>query len=108
MAFMFETRYVIRPTRFALERAQLQREYFECWQGLQEAISIRRGAEVAGATEPRPMAGRCSRLDHVALEQWPVLEDPVETQFRQVQRPIAPLWISSAMPRPTAGDCCSP
>ncbi|MEP7184092.1 MAG: homogentisate 1,2-dioxygenase [Betaproteobacteria bacterium] len=34
MAFMFETRCVIRPTRFALESAQLQAEYFRCWQGL--------------------------------------------------------------------------
>ena len=34
MAFMFETRTVIRPTRFALESAQLQHEYFRCWQEL--------------------------------------------------------------------------
>jgi homogentisate 1,2-dioxygenase len=36
MAFMFETRNVIRPTRFALESAQLQSEYFRCWQGLRK------------------------------------------------------------------------
>jgi homogentisate 1,2-dioxygenase len=36
MAFMFETRLVIRPTRFALETSQLQAEYFECWQGLRK------------------------------------------------------------------------
>jgi homogentisate 1,2-dioxygenase len=35
MAFMFESRYVIRPTRYALESAQLQQEYYRCWQGLQ-------------------------------------------------------------------------
>src|SRR5207253_2330372 len=34
MAFMFETRCVIRPTRHALETSRLQSEYFECWQGL--------------------------------------------------------------------------
>jgi homogentisate 1,2-dioxygenase len=34
MAFMFETRAVIQPTRAALESAQLQGEYFRCWQGL--------------------------------------------------------------------------
>jgi homogentisate 1,2-dioxygenase len=34
MAFMFETRAVIRPTAFALQSAQLQPEYFRCWQGL--------------------------------------------------------------------------
>jgi homogentisate 1,2-dioxygenase len=34
MAFMFETRQVIRPTRVALESGLLQRDYFECWQGL--------------------------------------------------------------------------
>jgi homogentisate 1,2-dioxygenase len=34
MAFMFETRCVIRPTRYALESALLQEDYIECWQGL--------------------------------------------------------------------------
>ena len=34
MAFMFETRAVLRPTRQALEAPQLQRDYHECWQGL--------------------------------------------------------------------------
>ena len=34
MAFMFETRCVIRPTRYALESAQLQRDYYRCWQDL--------------------------------------------------------------------------
>jgi len=34
MAFMFETRTVIRPTRFAMVSAQLQRDYAQCWQGL--------------------------------------------------------------------------
>ncbi len=34
MAFMIETRCVIRPTRFALESSELQAEYFQCWQGL--------------------------------------------------------------------------
>jgi len=34
MAFMFETPAIIKPTRFALESAQLQSEYFQCWQNL--------------------------------------------------------------------------
>jgi homogentisate 1,2-dioxygenase len=34
MAFMFETRAVIRPTRLALESPYLQRDYAQCWQGL--------------------------------------------------------------------------
>jgi len=34
MAFMFETRLPIRPTSFALEAAELQHDYHECWQGL--------------------------------------------------------------------------
>jgi homogentisate 1,2-dioxygenase len=33
LAFMFETRLVIRPTRFALETPALQRDYDACWQG---------------------------------------------------------------------------
>jgi homogentisate 1,2-dioxygenase len=33
LAFMFETRLVCRPTRFALETPALQRDYDECWSG---------------------------------------------------------------------------
>jgi len=33
LAFMFETRWVIRPTRFALETTALQKDYDACWQG---------------------------------------------------------------------------
>lgn len=36
MAFMFETRAVIHPTRQALESPQLQQDYLECWQGLRK------------------------------------------------------------------------
>ncbi|MBA3478472.1 MAG: homogentisate 1,2-dioxygenase [Lautropia sp.] len=36
LAFMFETRCVIRPTRLALESSELQADYFECWQGLRK------------------------------------------------------------------------
>jgi homogentisate 1,2-dioxygenase len=34
LAFMFESRYVIRPTRFALQSPLLQHDYRECWDGL--------------------------------------------------------------------------
>ena len=34
LAFMLESRYVIEPTRLALESDCLQREYLDCWQGL--------------------------------------------------------------------------
>jgi homogentisate 1,2-dioxygenase len=34
MAFMFETRGVLRPTRYALESPGLQPDYASCWQGL--------------------------------------------------------------------------
>ncbi|MGD9588859.1 MAG: homogentisate 1,2-dioxygenase [Pyrinomonadaceae bacterium] len=36
LAFMFESRYIIRPTKFAMETAQLQHEYSEVWQGLKK------------------------------------------------------------------------
>src|SRR5207253_133019 len=32
LAFMFESRYVIRPTRFALDAPALQADYWQCWQ----------------------------------------------------------------------------
>ncbi len=34
MAFMFETRKVIRPVQQALDSPQLQSNYYECWQGI--------------------------------------------------------------------------
>jgi len=36
MAFMFESRAVWRPTREALESAELQDDYFRCWQDLKK------------------------------------------------------------------------
>jgi len=36
MAFMFETRSILRPTPFALDGGLLQSDYFECWQGLRK------------------------------------------------------------------------
>jgi homogentisate 1,2-dioxygenase len=33
-AFMFETRYPLRLTDHALQCAELQHDYFECWHGL--------------------------------------------------------------------------
>lgn len=36
MAFMFETRTILKPTPFALDGGLLQPDYFECWQGLRK------------------------------------------------------------------------
>ena len=36
MAFMFETRRVIKPTAYAVESPQLQSDYILCWQGLKK------------------------------------------------------------------------
>jgi homogentisate 1,2-dioxygenase len=41
MAFMFETRWVIHPTRHALESPQRQGDYQQCWQGLQKHFDER-------------------------------------------------------------------
>ena len=38
LAFMFETRFAVKPTKFALETGMLQRDYFECWQGLKSTF----------------------------------------------------------------------
>ncbi|HEU5340667.1 homogentisate 1,2-dioxygenase [Edaphobacter sp.] len=34
LAFMFETRFVARPTKFAMDTAARQHEYYTCWQPL--------------------------------------------------------------------------
>jgi homogentisate 1,2-dioxygenase len=39
MAFMFESRYLIHPTRYALDCPQRQRDYVACWEGLQRHFS---------------------------------------------------------------------
>ncbi|MEO7660197.1 MAG: homogentisate 1,2-dioxygenase [Pyrinomonadaceae bacterium] len=36
LAFMFESRYIIRPTKFSMETSQLQNDYFEVWQRLRK------------------------------------------------------------------------
>jgi homogentisate 1,2-dioxygenase len=41
LAFMFETRLPVRPTRYALESKILQHEYFECWQGLKRNFKVK-------------------------------------------------------------------
>jgi homogentisate 1,2-dioxygenase len=41
LAFMFESRYVIRPTRFALESPSLQKNYRECWAGLAKRFTAK-------------------------------------------------------------------
>nr|WP_299007934.1 homogentisate 1,2-dioxygenase domain-containing protein [uncultured Caulobacter sp.] len=37
LAFMFESRWVIRPTKFALETSALQDDYDACWSGFPKA-----------------------------------------------------------------------
>lgn len=39
LAFMFESRYIIRPTKFAMETSELQHEYFQVWQRLKKNFS---------------------------------------------------------------------
>ncbi|MGH7744603.1 MAG: homogentisate 1,2-dioxygenase domain-containing protein, partial [Candidatus Dormibacteria bacterium] len=39
-AFMFETRFVSKPTDFALKSAELQHEYFTCWQDLKKYFKL--------------------------------------------------------------------
>jgi len=36
LAFMFESRYILRPTKYAMETSELQHEYFEVWQKLRK------------------------------------------------------------------------
>jgi homogentisate 1,2-dioxygenase len=42
LAFMFEARFPIRPTRFALETSALQRDYDLCWEGLPKMFKGKR------------------------------------------------------------------
>jgi homogentisate 1,2-dioxygenase len=39
LAFMFETQFVLSPTRFAMESEALQRNYYQVWQGLRKRFT---------------------------------------------------------------------
>jgi len=40
MAFMFETRAVLKPTQQALQSPELQQDYWQCWQGLKSNFKV--------------------------------------------------------------------
>lgn len=42
LAFMFETRYVVRPTKFAMESPLRQESYQDCWAGLEDRFDASR------------------------------------------------------------------
>jgi homogentisate 1,2-dioxygenase len=44
MAFMFESRFVLRPTRFAAESPLAQLDYDDCWAGFRKALVAAGGA----------------------------------------------------------------
>jgi len=39
MSFMFESRYICKPTQFAMETSLLQKDYHKCWEGLTSHFS---------------------------------------------------------------------
>src|SRR5215217_4863327 len=41
LAFMFESRYIIRPTRFAMKTPSLQNNYYKCWQNLRKYFDVK-------------------------------------------------------------------
>jgi homogentisate 1,2-dioxygenase len=54
MAFMFETRSLIRPTRYALDTPLLQKDYSHLWQGLPKYFARKQSAAKKSA---KPAAG---------------------------------------------------
>ena len=53
LAFMFETRYPQRVTRFAAESPQLQADYADCWAGLPDRFTPPAAQELAASTSDR-------------------------------------------------------
>ena len=60
MAFMFETRSVIRPTRYALETPLLQRDYGRVWQELCRHFAPPPAAAASGTADTVGASGRRS------------------------------------------------
>ncbi|MBO0857756.1 MAG: homogentisate 1,2-dioxygenase [Chloracidobacterium sp.] len=50
LAFMFESRYVISPTKFAMETEALQKDYLDCWRDLKKNFDAR---ELEAALQPQ-------------------------------------------------------
>ncbi len=75
MAFMFETRGVIRPTAQAIAAAHRQRDYQACWAGLKQTFRRRRLALA------RPVLSR--RVHHRALGSV-----PASTESNHVAHPV--------------------
>ena len=40
LAFMFESRYVIAPTKYALEGKERQPNYSDCWKTIKNTLKI--------------------------------------------------------------------
>jgi homogentisate 1,2-dioxygenase len=38
---MFETRFVLKPTKFAMESEHLQQQYYRCWETLRRNFDPR-------------------------------------------------------------------
>ena len=51
LAFMFETRFVCRPTRMPVETAQLQHEYYRCWQDLKKHFDLQTMSAIGAKLE---------------------------------------------------------
>ncbi|MBE9540174.1 MAG: homogentisate 1,2-dioxygenase [Proteobacteria bacterium] len=45
MAFMLESRYVIQPTKWALETELRQRDYIKCWDGIKKNFKLPKAAD---------------------------------------------------------------
>jgi hypothetical protein len=65
LAFMFETRLPVRPTRFALEEKILQHEYYECWQSLKKNFRVPQKDVEGNRAQRAP--GLAGRRDDLAL-----------------------------------------
>jgi homogentisate 1,2-dioxygenase len=66
MAFMFETRALIRPTRYALESPLLQADYAQAWRGLRKRFAppitpVAGAAGAAGAADAAGASGHAGR-----------------------------------------------
>ena len=71
MAFMLETRAVIRPTRYALETPLLQRDYARVWQELRRHFAPPPAAAPSRATADAAAHGRRSAARRQARKRSP-------------------------------------
>ncbi len=103
--FMFETRFVCRPTKFAMDTAARQHEYYTCWQTLKKNLREQQPKRQPGSSseklkQRRKQAQTKAYAPSVAGQNLQVARNPAPTAR------YIPAWGAGSVP--LRSSCGSP